>query len=69
MPLAKNVDLKRLAKDSEGYVGSDIETVCREAVMLALRENLEIENISMKYFKDAMKKVKTEEKVELLHYR
>ena len=69
MPLEKNVDLKRLAKDSEGYVGSDIETVCREAVMLALRENLEIENISMKYFKDAMKKVKTEEKVELLHYR
>jgi transitional endoplasmic reticulum ATPase len=68
MPLAENVSLKRLAKESDGYVGSDIEAVCREAVMLALRENLEIDNISMKYFKEAMKKVKTEEKVELVQY-
>ncbi len=68
MPLAENVNLKRLAKESEGYVGSDIEAVCREAVMLALRENLEIDTISMKYFKEAMKKVKTEEKVELIQY-
>ena len=68
MPLAENVSLKRLAKESDGYVGSDIEAVCREAVMLALRENLEIDIISMKYFKEAMKKVKTEEKVELVQY-
>ena len=68
MPLAENVSLKRLAKESDGYVGSDIEAVCREAVMLALRENLEIDTISMKYFKEAMKKVKTEEKVELVQY-
>jgi len=62
------VSLKRLAKESDGYVGSDIEAVCREAVMLALRDNLEVDNISMKYFKEAMKKVKTEEKVELVQY-
>jgi transitional endoplasmic reticulum ATPase len=68
MPLAENVSLKRLAKESDGYVGSDIEAVCREAVMLALRENLEIDTISMKYFKEAMKKVKTEEKMELVQY-
>ncbi len=68
MPLAENVSLKRLAKESDGYVGSDIEAVCREAVMLALRDNLEIDTISMKYFKEAMKKVKTEEKVELVQY-
>ena len=68
MPLAENVSLKRLAKESDGYVGSDIEAVCREAVMLALRENLEVDTISMKYFKEAMKKVKTEEKMELIQY-
>ena len=68
MPLAENVSLKRLAKESDGYVGSDIEAVCREAVMLALRENLEVDTISMKYFKEAMKKVKTEEKMVLIQY-
>lgn len=70
MPLADDVDLKYLAKNTEGYVGADIEAVCREAVMLTLRDNLEADNVEMKYFKKAMKKVKTEEeKVELTHYR
>ncbi len=68
MPLAEDVHLKRLAKDSEGYVGADIEAVCREAVMLALRDDLQVEKISVKYFREAMKKIKTEEKVELIHY-
>ena len=58
MPLAKDVDLKKLAKNTEGYVGADIEAVCREAAMLALRENLEAEEIPYKYFKDAIDKVK-----------
>lgn len=68
MPMAKDVDLERLAKAADGYVGADIEAVCREAVMLALREDLQVERISMKYFREAMKKVKTEEKVELIQY-
>ncbi len=37
-PLAEDVDLRELARKSGGYVGSDIEAICREAVMLALRE-------------------------------
>ena len=37
-PLAKEVDLKELAKVTEGKTGSDIELICRKAVMLALRE-------------------------------
>ena len=68
MPLAEDVDLERLAKKAEGYVGADIEAVSREAVMLALRENLQAEKIIMKNFRDAMKKIKTEEKVELIQY-
>ena len=58
MPLAKDVDLKKLAKSTEGYVGADIEAVCREAAMLALRDNLEATEIPYKYFKDAIDKVK-----------
>ena len=58
MPLAKDVDLKKLAKSTEGYVGADIEAVCREAAMLALRDDLEASEIPNKYFKQAIEKVK-----------
>ena len=64
MPLADDVDLKKLAKNTEGYVGADIEAVCREAAMLALRENLETTEISNKYFKEAREKVKPTKKEE-----
>lgn len=58
MPLAKDVDLKKLAKNTDGYVGADIEAVCREAAMLTLRKNLDAEEIPYKYFKEAIDKVK-----------
>nr|WP_319373309.1 CDC48 family AAA ATPase [uncultured Methanobacterium sp.] len=68
MPLADDVDLKYLAKNTEKYVGADIEAVCREAVMLTLRDDLKAEQVKMKYFKKAMKKVKTEENVDMVQY-
>ena len=37
-PLGKNVDLKKLAKEVEGRVGSDIEFIARKASMFAIRE-------------------------------
>ena len=37
-PLAEDVDLDDLAAKTEGYVGADIEAVCREASMAASRE-------------------------------
>jgi transitional endoplasmic reticulum ATPase len=37
-PLADAVDLEWLAAETEGYVGADIEAVCREASMAASRE-------------------------------
>ncbi len=46
-----------LAKKTEGYVGSDIEAVCREAAILALRENIESKEITVKHFEKAMEKV------------
>ncbi len=57
-PLAEDVDLETLADTTEGYVGADIESVCREAVMIALRENFDIEKVEMRHFRDALKKVK-----------
>ncbi|MCS7121167.1 MAG: CDC48 family AAA ATPase [Archaeoglobaceae archaeon] len=58
MPLAEDVDLEELAEITEGYVGADIEAVCREAVMLAIRENMSIEKIEMRHFMESLRKVK-----------
>lgn len=57
-PLADDVSLEKLAKQTDGYVGADIEAVCREAAMLTLRNNLDAENVPYKYFKEALEKVK-----------
>lgn len=40
-PLAEDVDLKALAKLTEGRTGSDIEFVCRKASLLAIAEFVE----------------------------
>lgn len=64
MPLADDVKLDKLAKNTEGYVGADIEGVCREAAMLSLRENLDAEEVPVKFFKEAMEKVKPKDEKE-----
>jgi len=40
-PLAKDVNLNVLVEASDGMVGADIEAVCRQASMLAIREFIE----------------------------
>ncbi|MDD5177690.1 MAG: CDC48 family AAA ATPase [Candidatus Nanoarchaeia archaeon] len=57
MPLAKDVNIKKLAEETEGYTGADIEAVCREAAMLALREDINVKEIKKKHFDKAMKKI------------
>lgn len=37
MPLAADVDIDRLAALTHGFVGADLESLCREAAMVALR--------------------------------
>lgn len=54
MPLEKGVDLKKLTKSTEGYSGADLEALCREAGMEALRENLSATSVSMKHFERAL---------------
>ena len=50
--------LRELAKITEGYVGADIESVCREAATLALRENIQAREIFPKHFEQALEKVR-----------
>jgi transitional endoplasmic reticulum ATPase len=59
MPLAKDVDLEKLAEKTQNYVGADIEGVVREAGILALRDDIKVKEVSMKYFDKALKKVKS----------
>ena len=40
-PLAEDVNLKKMAEETEGKVGSDIEFICRKASMFAIREYIE----------------------------
>jgi transitional endoplasmic reticulum ATPase len=43
MPLAPDVDLDRLAQITHGFVGADLEVLCKEAGMVALRRYLSLE--------------------------
>ncbi|MCY3413816.1 MAG: CDC48 family AAA ATPase [Candidatus Heimdallarchaeota archaeon] len=54
MPLSDDVDLEEIAHQIEGFVGSDIEALAREAGMNALRENLNTEIVTYKNISDAM---------------
>ena len=40
MPLAKDVDLEKLASITHGFVGADLESLAREAAMVCLRKIL-----------------------------
>jgi transitional endoplasmic reticulum ATPase len=57
MKLGSNVNISQLAEDLKGYVGADIAAICREAVMIALREDLKTEFIEMEHFREAKKAV------------
>ncbi|MBI5750374.1 MAG: AAA family ATPase, partial [Nitrospinae bacterium] len=71
-PLADDVDLKELAKETEGKVGSDIEFICRKASMLAIREYISQESgvrsqeselkISKRHFEEVLKASKNLER-------
>jgi transitional endoplasmic reticulum ATPase len=57
MPLEK-VDLAALAKMLEGYVGADIENLCREAGLAALRKDKAAKKVTMEHFEEALAAVK-----------
>ncbi|MEM3465417.1 MAG: CDC48 family AAA ATPase [Candidatus Jordarchaeales archaeon] len=57
MPIADDVDLAELARVTKGYVGADIEAVCKEAAILALREDLNAEKVYQRHFDEALQRV------------
>jgi len=58
MPL-KGVDIKKLVELTEGYTGSDIEAVCREAAIDALRKtDMKAKEVAMKNFEEGLKDIR-----------
>jgi transitional endoplasmic reticulum ATPase len=54
MPL-EGVDLEKLADELDGFVGADIEGLCREAAMIALREDPKAKKVLPEHFEKARK--------------
>ncbi|MDD5086488.1 MAG: CDC48 family AAA ATPase [Candidatus Nanoarchaeia archaeon] len=57
MPLLEDVKIEELAEKTQGYVGADIESVCREAAIFSLREDIKSSKVGMKSFEKAIEKV------------
>ncbi len=68
MPLADDVDLDELAELTEGYAGADIEGICREAGMIALREDMNASVVKMEHFIKALKEVHPSIDEEMMDY-
>ena len=57
MPTCSDVDLNQLSLMTKYYSGADIESLCREAAMHALRRDVNSREVTMKDFQDAMKEM------------
>lgn len=54
MPLADDVDLASIADRAERFTGADLEDVVRRAGLFALRESLDVHEVKMRHFEDAL---------------
>ena len=57
MPL-HNVDLPALSMKLDGYVGADIENLCREAALCALRKSKTASKVTQEHFDEALAQIK-----------
>ena len=67
-PLAPDVSLREVAEITDGYVGSDLEGIAREAAIEALRDDDDAEEVEMKHFRRAMESVRPTINDDILAY-
>jgi len=67
MPI-EGVDLGTMAKATDGYVGADIMSLCREAGMIALRENIDSDKITQAHFDAALGVIRPSITKEIIKY-
>ncbi|MFH1420923.1 MAG: CDC48 family AAA ATPase [Candidatus Aenigmatarchaeota archaeon] len=58
MPLSKDINLEEMAKLTSGYSGADIEAVCREAALNAMRLNMAADKVNASDFSKALQAIK-----------
>ncbi|MHA1775734.1 MAG: AAA family ATPase, partial [Promethearchaeota archaeon] len=58
MPLGKEVLIEELARLTEFFSGADIESLCREAAIRALRENIRAKTIQPYHFREALEEMR-----------
>ena len=68
MPLADDVDLEEIAKITEGFSGADLEVLCREAGLYALREDINAKYVAKRHFEKALKKIRPSITQEMIRY-
>ena len=56
MPLADDVDLNQLSNMTKKYSGADIEALCREAGLNALRKDINADIVTAEDFRKALEK-------------
>uniref|UniRef100_A0A6M2E6J3 AAA+ ATPase domain-containing protein n=1 Tax=Populus davidiana TaxID=266767 RepID=A0A6M2E6J3_9ROSI len=67
MKISNDVDLRRIAEDSELFTGAELEGLCREAGIVALRENISATVVCNRHFqrvKESLKPALTSAEVE-----
>ncbi|MFC7187637.1 CDC48 family AAA ATPase [Halorubrum yunnanense] len=67
-PLAPDVTLREVAEITDGYVGSDLEGIAREAAIEALRDDDDAEEVEMKHFRRALESVRPTINDDILAY-
>jgi transitional endoplasmic reticulum ATPase len=67
-PLAPDVSLREVAEITDGYVGSDLESIGREAAMEALRESNAADEVEMRHFRLAIEAVRPTINDDLMSY-
>ncbi|XP_064968351.1 cell division control protein 48 homolog B-like isoform X1 [Musa acuminata AAA Group] len=53
MKLGKDVDLREVAESTDHFTGADLEGLCREAGMVALREDMSADSVCNRHFQTA----------------
>ncbi|MDR5655867.1 CDC48 family AAA ATPase [Halodesulfurarchaeum sp. HSR-GB] len=67
-PLSPDVSLREIAERTDGFVGSDLATVAREAAIEALRDDPDAEVVEMSHFRAALEDVRPTVTDDLLEY-